>query len=92
MRLTPSTNMRDIKYLTLAAFLLLANPTWAAPIDYAAAANARGDYATELKITRPLAAKGEHWGQIFLGNSYRKGDGVTKNDSEAVKWYKLAAA
>jgi len=30
--------------------------TWAAHIDDAAVANARGDHADELRITRPLAA------------------------------------
>ena len=81
-----------MKYLILTATLLLASPVWAAPIDDAAAANARGDYEAALTIIRPLAAKGEAWAQYRLGDSYRNGEGVPKNDAEAVKWYRLAAA
>ena len=81
----------DMKLLPLAALLLLASSAWAGPIDDAVAANARGDYAAELRITRPLAAKGEAWAQYFLGVSYGSGEGVPKNDAEAVKWYRLAA-
>jgi len=55
--------------LLFSALLLLASPAWAAPIDDAAAANARGDYTAELRITRPLAAKGEAWAQSLLGLS-----------------------
>ena len=81
-----------MKRLLLTALLLLASTAWAAPIGDAAAANARGDYAAELRITRPLAAKGEAWAQFFLGLSYINGQGVPKNAAEAVKWYRLAAA
>ena len=81
-----------MKRLLLTALLLLSSPSWAAPIDDALAANKRGDYAAELRITRPLAAKGEAWAQSFLGASYRNGKGVSKNHAEAVKWYRLAAA
>ena len=75
----------------LTALLLLASSAWAGPIDDAAAANARGDYAAELRILRPLAAKGEAWAQYFLGVSYVNGEGVPKNDAEAVKWYREVA-
>ena len=75
----------------LTALLLLTSPAWAAPIDDAAAAYARGDYAAALRITRPLAAKGEAWAQSNLGFMYSKGQGVEKNDAEAVKWFRLAA-
>ena len=81
-----------MKHLILAAVLLLASPAWAAPIDDATAANARGDYEAELKITRPLAAKGEAWAQTFLADSYAAGRGVVQDSAEAVKWYRLAAA
>jgi hypothetical protein len=45
--------------LLLSGLLLYSTCALAAPIDDAKAANARGDYETELKITRPLAEKGE---------------------------------
>ena len=60
----------------LAALLLLASSVWAGPEEDARAANKRGDYAAELKITRPLAAKSEAWAQSCLGGSYTNGEGV----------------
>ena len=80
-----------MKRLILTALLLLTSPAWAAPIEDATAAYARGDYATVLKIIRPLAAKGEAWAQHFLGDSYYDGQGVVQDYAEAVKWYRLAA-
>ena len=81
-----------MKRLLLTTLLLLASSAWAAPIDDALAANARGDYAAGLKIIRPLAAKGVAWAQLFLGDSYSTGEGVLQDYAEAVKWYRLAAA
>ena len=78
--------------LLLLIVLLAAGPAWSAPVDDAAAANDRGDYAAQLRIIRPLAVKGEAWAQLQLGDSYRIGKGVPKNDFEAVNWYRLAAA
>ena len=45
-----------MKRLLIIVLLLFASSAWAEPIDDAAAANARGDYAAVLKIIRPLAA------------------------------------
>jgi TPR repeat protein len=80
-----------MKHLITIVLLLFASPTWAAPIDDAAAANARGDYAAELRITRPLATKGVAWAQMFLAGSYKEGNGVPRNYAEAANWYRLAA-
>ncbi len=80
-----------MKRLLLLA-LLAASPSWAAPIDDALAADAKGDYATELRIVRPLATQGEKWAQYFLASLYANGQGVVQDDAEAAKWYKLAAA
>jgi TPR repeat protein len=80
-----------MKRLLLLA-LLAASPSWAAPIDDARAANAKGDYATQLRITRPLAAQGEEWAQVSLGDLYANGQGVVQDNAEAVKWWKLASA
>lgn len=88
-RVARGTQLRSYVFL-LTVILLLASSAWAGPMEDAAAANARGDYAAELRIIRPLAAKGEAWAQLSLGDSYRTGEGVPKNDAEAVKWWKLA--
>ena len=77
--------------LLFSVLLLLAGGVWAGPYEDAAAAIGRGDYAAELRITRPLAAKGVAWAQSLLGESYRDGAGVPKRFSEAVDWFRLAA-
>ena len=50
-----------------------------------------GDYATALRLVRPLAEQGMRDAQNNLGVMYQDGKGVPKNDKTAVKWYKLAA-
>ena len=89
--LSRQPRVKTMKRLLLLA-LLAASPSWAAPIDDARAANAKGDYATELRIVRPLAAQGEAWAQLRLGFMYHKGEGVVQDHAEAVRLYKLAAA
>ena len=83
--------MKTLKQLLLLA-LLAASPSWAAPIDDAIAADAKGDYATELRIVRPLAEQGEAWAQYFIGIMYDQGQGVVQDYAEAAKWFNLAAA
>jgi len=47
--------------------------------------------AAELKITRPLAEKGDTRAQIFLGDSFKTGRGLEQDFAQAAKWYRLAA-
>jgi TPR repeat protein len=60
-------------------------------INEAFAAYGRGDYATALRLLRPLADKGNANAQYNLGNMYMDGQGVPQNDAEAVKWFRRAA-
>lgn len=46
--------------LTLLA-MLRPNAAWAGPVDDALAVHIRKDFASVLKIVRPLALKGEAW-------------------------------
>ena len=57
----------------------------------ARAAFDRGDYATALRLLRPLANQGNAYAQSFLGFMYHNGQGVAQNYAEAMKWYRLAA-
>ena len=78
----------------LAAIILvlsLAAPVAAGPLEDAEAAYRRGDYATALRIFRPLANQGVAGAQAILGLMYDRGWGVPQNSAEAVKWYRLAA-
>src|ERR1035437_2766104 len=57
----------------------------------AQAADARHDYATELKLLQPLAEQGDALAQFNLGLMYAYGEGVPRDDAEAVRWYRKAA-
>ena len=50
-----------------------------------------GDYETVLKGLRTPAEQGDAEAQFNLGVMYANGEGVTQDDKEAVKWYRLAA-
>jgi len=50
-----------------------------------------GNYQAALKIIRPAAKNGDAWSQTTLGIMYVKGQGVEKNDKEAVKWFTKAS-
>ena len=49
------------------------------------------DYATALKLWKPLAESGDAIAQYNLGVMYDKGEGVLQDYKEAVKWYRMAA-
>ena len=81
----------------IAAIILIlsfAAPMAAGPledIDAADAAYAKGDYATALRLLRPLADQGDAAAQYNLGVMHANGQGVPQNYAEAAKWYRLAA-
>lgn len=51
----------------------------------------RGDYDEALRHFRPLAEEGDRDAQYWLGWMYSHGEGVEKNDTLAVVWYRRAA-
>jgi TPR repeat protein len=61
------------------------------PLDDAATAQARGDYATALRLLRPLAEAGDAVAQKGLAALYEYGRGVPKDLAAAVGWYRKAA-
>jgi uncharacterized protein len=84
------------RLLRLAAVALFIMPAFegaagAGPLDDAVAAAQRGDYATELRLLRPLALQGNAEAQAALGLLYNMGVGVPQDYVEAVKWYRCAA-
>jgi len=54
------------------------------------AAHGAGDYATALRLARPLAEQGDAEAQLLLGKMYVNGTGVTRDFREAFKWFKLS--
>ena len=49
------------------------------------------DYATALKLLRPLAEQGYASAQYNLGVMHEWGNGVPKDYIKAMKWYRLSA-
>jgi TPR repeat protein len=82
----------------VAAFMLavsFAGAVAAGPVEDAAAAVAahkRGDYATALRLIRPLAEQGDADAQNILGLMYYSGQGVPQDYVIAQMWLNLAAA
>jgi TPR repeat protein len=74
------------------ALLSVASTAWAGPFEDGMAAYDRKDYATSLRIFRTMAAQGDTSAQYNLGVMYDNGRGVAQDYTEAVKWYRLAAA
>ena len=63
----------------------------AGPLEDSMAAYDGGDYATAVRLLRPLAEQGNARAQNSLGAMYYNGKGVAQDFKEAVKWYRLAA-
>jgi uncharacterized protein len=61
------------------------------PYGDAVAAYQRGDFATALRLWRPLAAQGNSNAAYVLGMMYDDGMGVAPDSQAAVQWYRQAA-
>lgn len=55
------------------------------------AAYDRADYATAIRLLRPLAEQGNAQAQNALGAMYFNGKGLAQDFKEAFKWYRSAA-
>jgi TPR repeat protein len=78
----------------VAAILLVlrfATPVMAGPLEDANAAIKRRDYATALRLIRPLAEQGDANAQYNLGVFYDNGLGVPQDRVRAYMWLNLAA-
>ncbi len=69
------------------AMMAFAVPVSAGPYEEGATAAKRGDFATALRLWRPLAEQGDANAQNSLGFIYSKGEGVPQDYAEAVKWW-----
>ena len=66
--------------------MTLAGTALAGPLEDAAAAYNRGDYATAVRLWQPLANGGDADAQFNLGQLYYRGRGVPQDYAEAAKW------
>jgi TPR repeat protein len=79
----------------IAAILLMlsfAAPVVAGPLEDADIAIKRRDYATALRLIRPLAEQGDASAQYNLGVFYDNGLGVPQDHVRALMWLNLSAA
>jgi TPR repeat protein len=84
-------NLIKVGLVAIVPFLGLAAPVVAGPFEDGLAAHKRGDYATTLRLWRPLADQGDAQAQFNLGVIYAKGQGVPQDYVEAMNWYRKAA-
>ena len=80
-----------VRSIVLLLALGLSEPVRAGQLEDADAAYGKEDYATALRLLRPLAAQGNARAQFNLGLMYDLGLRVPKDYAQAVKWYRLAA-
>src|SRR5882762_6046609 len=76
---------------SLAFALTLAGSAFATPLEDAGAAYKRGDYATAMRLIRPLAEQGNTAAGYNLGTIYYNGEGTRRDYAEALKLYRMAA-
>jgi TPR repeat protein len=79
----------------VAAIILVssfASSVAAGPLEDAAAAVKRRDYATALRLIRPLAEQGDATAQYNLGVFYDNGLDVPQDQVSAYMWFSLSAA
>jgi TPR repeat protein len=75
----------------LLLFICTASPVSAGPFEDGDAAYSRSDYATAMRLLRPLADQGNGRAQILVGMMHELGQGVAKNGVAAAEWYRKAA-
>ena len=80
-----------MKKLLFTLLFLTLGTAWGGVLEDGLAAFDRKDYATALRLWRPLAEQGDVQAQSRLGVMYILGRGVLQDYKEAVKWYRLAA-
>ncbi|HZT27894.1 MAG TPA: tetratricopeptide repeat protein [Pseudolabrys sp.] len=73
--------------LSAAVWLALAGGALADPYEDGLLAYNRGDFATALKVFRPLAESGDVRAENALGRMYARGEGVAKDFAEAKLWF-----
>ena len=91
MQFTPKSVLAACAVVLVGA-LGLAAPAAAGPYADASTAYVRGEYATALRLWRPLADQGLNGAQYGLGLMYDKGRGVPQNFVYAHMWFDLSAA
>jgi TPR repeat protein len=69
----------------------IAGAAVAGPYEDALAAWSRGEYAAAYRLWGPVADQGDPDAQFYLGFMNEYGQGMSRNDAEAIRWYRKAA-
>ena len=77
-------------FLSLAIMLAFVYSANAGSLEDGMAAYAQGNYSMALKSWQPHAEHGHAEAQNNLGVIYANGQGVPRDDAEAVKWWRKA--
>ena len=80
-----------MKKLLFTLLFLTLGTAWGGAFEDGLAASERKDYATAIKLWRPLAEQGNAAAQYNIGLMYANGQGVLQDYKEAVRLYRLAA-
>ncbi len=80
------------KLISIILLVFLSSGYAQADLESAQAAYLAGNYETAFKEYLYLAEKGDALAQSKLGFMYAEGKGVTKDYTEALKWYRKAVA
>src|SRR5271169_4879778 len=76
---------------TLASAIGFAGLVAAGPLEDGVNAAKIGDYATAVRLWRPLAEGGEAKAQSLVGDAFALGQGVPQDYGAAMNWYRMAA-
>ena len=80
-----------IKTTSLVIFLISSNFALAGTLETGIDEYAKGNFASSLKLLKPLDERGQLDAEIILGSIYEKGLGVKQDIKIAIKWYEKAA-
>ena len=84
-----------IRVMTIVVGLMvwscLVCPLASADLNSGIAAYNSGNYTQAFRELSPLAEQGEPKAQALVGNMYYNGEGIAKDQKEAIRWYHLAA-
>jgi TPR repeat protein len=81
----------DMHRILFCLFFLFSTSIQAASYEEGKQAYLSQNYELALEILKPLALEGNSQAQITLGLMYDYGQGVEKDPSESIKWYRMAA-
>jgi hypothetical protein len=78
--------------LAFALVGMFAVPVLADPFSDGVMAHLKRDYATAMRLWRPLAEQGNAMVQHSVGEMYARGQGVPRDYVQAHMWFSLSAA